>query len=759
MPAAAPCPRGRTCEHTRAIEATLALNRYAPTEDDFAVAVSSPRLRGPDDLMPDRGTSRGDMNRVSLQLHQLARALDERFVPHVHRAGVEGRNPEQDQTLLRTRGLAAMAAHVAASIPAREAGQRVTDYFCDDGIDAFAVKSVNPLSPVIYLVQAKWSAKGNHTFDVSETMKLVEGFAKLREERLHSDNLLHHHRGEIGQVMATPGTRVGLVFATSGYRHVPPNTRTAIAEAVARLTRNETPVDIEYLLLKNFVDHLEAGVARRGVAVSAPLLRNRPVDEQYPALQGTISAAELGQWYLVHDRAIFDDNVRVEMDSDVNDEIVDCLLHEPENFWFFNNGVTALCEHWQRAPMNGREVPYEFVDLRIVNGAQTVSSVGRAMLRNRESVAKAQVPIRFVALDREGPRFGARIAYATNRANPMRPRDFLAMDHVQQRLRDDFTLTWGRTYAIRANDRLPTGDAGCSVLEAVIAMACGRHDVATLVQAKNEITSLWHTQDERYRSLFHADTSVVEVWRRVQTMRVIMEALQQDHVISSERTKTVAALGDLLIAHVVFQQLGDDGINDIGTNWDDQLSFVAWHAVEALGSLVASVNQQLASGSASKNHWKSVAKLLRDKKWLDQAWLTPVHAGIMPEVRSEPNAPWPSEPEFRLVIKGEHRAWGRRCDGGFLVHSGSAAAVVDQPSLTTPQFRHRRNLRDSLNFVQDGTFIRLTRDALFESPSQAAAVLLGHSVNGADGWTTRDRKTYNEVTKAERDAADTGLNP
>jgi hypothetical protein len=107
---------------------------------------------------------------------------------------------------------------------------------------------------------------------------------------------------------------------------------------------------------------------------------------------------------------------------------------------------------------------------------------------------------------------------------------------------------------------------------------------------------------------------------------------------------------------------------------------------------------------------------------------------------------------------------GRRCDGGFLVHAGSAAAVVDQPSLTTLQFRFRRNFRDSLNFVEDGTFMRLNRDALFESPSQAAAVLLGHSVNGADGWTTDgwttgDRMTYNEVTKAEKDTAGTGPNP
>jgi hypothetical protein len=53
------------------------------------------------------------------------------------------------------------------------------------------------------------------------------------------------------------------------------------------------------------------------------------------------------------------------------------------------------------------------------------------MRHDRDSVAKAQVPIRFVSLDATGPEFGARIAYATNQANPMLPRDFLAMDHLE----------------------------------------------------------------------------------------------------------------------------------------------------------------------------------------------------------------------------------------------------------------------------------------------------------------------------------------
>ena len=97
----------------------------------------------------------------------------------------------------------------------------------------------------------------------------------------------------------------------------------------------------------------------------------------------------------------------------------------------------------------------------------------------------------------------------------------------------------------------------------------------------------------------------------------------------------------------------------------------------------------------------------------------------------------------------------KRCDGDFLVYAGSTAAAKDQGSLTTPQFRHRRNLRDSLGFVPENGYLRMTRDALFASPSRAAEVLHGHSVNGADDeWDTADGVSYNQVVK---DGGDSGL--
>jgi hypothetical protein len=76
------------------------------------------------------------------------------------------------------------------------------------------------------------------------------------------------------------------------------------------------------------------------------------------------------------------------------------------------------------------------------------------------------------------------------------------------------------------------------------------------------------------------------------------------------------------------------------------------------------------------------------------------------------------------------------------------AGLDDWPSLTTPQLRHRRNLRGSLGLVRTGGYLRLTRDALFESSSQAAAVMIGHSANGPHQWIAADGRRYNMVPGA-----------
>jgi Domain of unknown function (DUF4357) len=98
-------------------------------------------------------------------------------------------------------------------------------------------------------------------------------------------------------------------------------------------------------------------------------------------------------------------------------------------------------------------------------------------------------------------------------------------------------------------------------------------------------------------------------------------------------------------------------------------------------------------------------------------------------------------PQFVLHIN-DLSASAVRTDEGVVVLAGSEAAATIRQSLSVGY----RNLRDRLVqtgvLAASGTKLRLTRDHLFNSPSQAAAVLVGYSINGRDCWRTSAGQTY-----------------
>ncbi len=282
-------------------------------------------------------------------------------------------------------------------------------------------------------------------------------------------------------------------------------------------------------------------------------------------------------------------------------------------------------------------------------------------------------------------------------------------------------------------------------------MACARLDIPALVEAHGAVEALWPGERDLYDLLFSSRISVAEVRRRILALRAITAALHQEGACTTEREKEAAVLGELIIAHIVFRRLGggrDRGYRfRLGTAGSQASS--ATRGRMSVRALAARIDAGLASRDAPEpgRGFRRVRGLLENDQWLAEAV-----EGILADDGPAPGigTPWPSAPEFRLAVGSAGRAWGYRCDGGFMVSAGSLAGTEDWPSLTTPQRRHRQYLRGTLGLVPAGDYLRLTRDALFESPSQAAAVMIGHSTNGPDYWIASDGRPYNQVVKDER---------
>src|SRR2546427_127045 len=80
------------------------------------------------------------------------------------------------------------------------------------------------------------------------------------------------------------------------------------------------------------------------------------IEVPYVAYYGQVSGDSVASWWHDHGPRLFSRNLRHLIPvSDVNEDIADTLVTEPENFWYFNNGITVVCQRVHKKPMSGTD--------------------------------------------------------------------------------------------------------------------------------------------------------------------------------------------------------------------------------------------------------------------------------------------------------------------------------------------------------------------------------------------------------------------
>ena len=103
----------------------------------------------------------------------------------------------------------------------------------------------------------------------------------------------------------------------------------------------------------------------------------------------------------------------------------------------------------------------------------------------------------------------------------------------------------------------------------------------------------------------------------------------------------------------------------------------------------------------------------------------------------------PDEIEFTYRMKGGVVIKGRKVSGGFLVYKNSPV-LKPVPCFNT-HCKSERRLRDKLvaeGVISDG---KLKCDYVFNTPSAAAGVMRGSSINGPKNWKAKDGRSYGEI--------------
>ncbi|WP_028647499.1 AIPR family protein [Nocardiopsis sp. CNT312] len=483
-----------------------------------------------------------------------------------------------------TRGLAALAVKSLSGCDIGEAGSSIIDGTDDGGIDAVHVDSTRSR---LWFVQSKWRNKGDATLNLEATLKFWDGVGEILSMNVAGFNdRFHKLWPEVREAIETPSVKITVVMALMGNEPVHPDIKRKNDEHVT-LHGAET-VGIEYVHLSDFQKFVRAGVNRARVDLDVMVERCSEHDGPYPAFSGTVPAGQIKDWYDEHGDRLFDRNIRRSLGvTSINQGLIDTLKNEPQHFWYFNNGITVLADSVRRGVKYrgraGGSGQLSVEGASIVNGAQTVAAIHRAVREVPGVGEQADVSVRFISLEDENGNFGERVTTATNTQNQVERRDFVALDPVQAELRDDLALTLGKTYALKRGEQIiPSPDVGCTVREATLALLCAHRRPDWVARVKENENALWGpVGDPMYKEFFGPSPTSARVWNSVRLFRVVQDRLKELAEQREGRGAAIAEQGRLLITHLVFQHTDTAEIADLDADWETELDN-AVDSVEAM---------------------------------------------------------------------------------------------------------------------------------------------------------------------------------
>ena len=169
----------------------------------------------------------------------------------------------------------------------------------------------------------------------------------------------------------------------------------------------------------------------------------------WSAICTSVSAAWLHELHATHSDQLFSANVRGPIPSrrsraNINFSIGETAKENPQRFWAYNNGITALVHDFEVTEGTGDGHPekkLKIFGIAIVNGAQTTGALARVPVGDLGDV---DVLARFVKSS--DPQIIDDIIRFNNSQNPIRPSDFRSRDPHQGRLRSEFTKIPDVTY-------------------------------------------------------------------------------------------------------------------------------------------------------------------------------------------------------------------------------------------------------------------------------------------------------------------------
>ena len=469
-----------------------------------------------------------------LHITQIADKVKKLFQSHLDLNDLTMHDPERETKIL-TRCLAAYSIYNLIDSSVEAAAESVIDGGDDNGIDAIYY---SPQNKKMILTQSKWIKDGKTEPDSAEISKFCTGVKDLFEMNFDRfNNKVRKKQPIIEKALSEYETKYTLVvidtsekisLATHAQRHIDD-----LLEELNSAGEGDTEQLVEFIKLNQskVFSSFALSMGDSPINLEIGLVDWGTINEPHKAYYGMVSAKEIAKWWANYERKLFHKNIRQVLGpTDVNSEIEETLINNPDKFWYYNNGITIIADKIDKSMVGGgnREIgAFKLENVFVVNGAQTVSTIGKYAQKEGANLDKAKVQTRIISLKDTPPDFGKEVTRTNNRQNRIENRDFASQEVEQIRIKTELAIE-GIEYNIVRSELFQPSDKAFDLQEATVALACASGNSSLAVQAKKGIGKFYEDlTGSYYKNLFNPQVHGLYVYNCVRLDRKINEILKQ----------------------------------------------------------------------------------------------------------------------------------------------------------------------------------------------------------------------------------------
>lgn len=488
---------------------------------------------------------------------------------------VKHKGEEEVENHFLTRAYTAYTLQVLSGLAPEICSTNIVDGYKDNGIDLIHYDSQ---SKNLWIIQSKFIKNGNGEPESGEILKFTKGIRDLIDLKFERFNdKIKNKENDVLSALDDHLVKFRIVLTYTGKDNICDNSNNIISDLLNELNDPSELATYQTFSLNSAHKSLVGGLEGDPIDAEIALSNWGFMEHPYKAFYGIINASNLASLWAQNRTRLFSENIRDFVGfSDVNEDIINTIKNDPEHFYYFNNGITALCSSIEKKALSGRDRNSGYFvakDFKIVNGAQTVGSIGSSFELGIENVDNTSAFIKIISLENCPDGFGTKITKASNTQNKIDKKDFVSLDPQQGRIKTELALE-GITYHFKRTDlNVILDNENYTIEEATISLACFNSDVSLAVQAKREIGKLWDDISKKpYIDLFNPETRSFELIRTIKVFRLVNEILLELQKASFGREKSHYIHSNRFILHIILNSIPRDSILNPNFDFDTILN-------------------------------------------------------------------------------------------------------------------------------------------------------------------------------------------